>query len=334
MSEGKTNNNKRRILFLEHYLLDCSDREHPLTVREILEAYQKNGLFATRNTLLDDLKALEAAGLQIETVQTGVGLGYYVANRPFDSTEVMALIDAVSSSQFVSAVKSKEMIRKLASLAIEQDRKDLIATAYAADRIKTDSPSVFPGLKKIKKAVRTGKEIAFNYIEVLPTKEVVNRHHDKVYRVSPYGLIQSDGRYYAPSYDEEKNDIVAYRVDRMRNVRVLDQAADLRLPFHPNEYCRRIVYMNSGDKKPEEVTLLAENYTLIHLMDRFGEHIETSIADDRHVRVVLNVVPSFTFFCWIFQFDAAIRIEGPETVKADYERMLEKTLALQKQGGE
>ena len=45
MEETKKDN-KSRILFLEHYLTDHSDKENPVTTEELLDAYEKQGLKA------------------------------------------------------------------------------------------------------------------------------------------------------------------------------------------------------------------------------------------------------------------------------------------------
>ena len=329
MEETKKDN-KSRILYLEHYLTDHSDRENPVTTEELLDAYEKQGLKAHRNTIRDDLEALREAGIQIETVRIGNAKGYYVSNRPFELTELMVLIDSVSSSQFVSASRSRMLVRKLAAMAIEKDRKDLIATAFAANRVKTDNDVAITTLGPIAKAVKQKKKISFNYIEILPTMEVVLRHDEKIYHVSPYALIWYAGRYYAPCYDEEKGSIVPYRVDRMRNVKISNDAANLKLPFDLNQYCRSTVDMYGGGKAEEEVTLIAENDMLVHIIDRFGEDIKTEIEDDEHIRITLKVSPSYTFFSWIFEFNGDIAITAPAHVKAEYEEMLRKAIGKQK----
>ena len=328
MNETKKDN-KSRILFLEHYLTDQSDKENPITTEELLDACEKHGLKTHRNTIRDDLEALREAGIQIKSVRIGNARGYYVDNRPFELNELMVLIDSVSSSQFVSATRSRMLIRKLAALAIEKDRKDLTAAAFAAKRIKTDNDVAITTLGPIAKAVKQKKKITFNYIEYLPTGEVVLRHDQKVYHVSPYALIWYAGRYYAPSYDEEKDDIIPYRIDRMRNVKISNEAAELKLPFDPNQYCKSTVDMYGGGKAEEEVTLIAENDMLMHIYDRFGEEIKKEIEDDEHIRVVLKVSPSHTFFSWVFVFNGGIMIAAPAHVKAEYEEMLRKAIARQ-----
>lgn len=325
----ETKDCKGRILMLEHYLLNHSDRDHPVTTADLAKACEEKGMPAHRNTLADDLKTLKEAGVPVESVRIGNGKGYFISERPFETTELMAMIDAVASSQFISERRSKSLIRKLAGQAIEQERGDLTASAHAVNRIKTDNDIAISDIAVIAKAIKRRKKIEFQYIDYLPTKEMILRHDGKVYSVSPYTMVWWNGRYYAPSYDEEKKDIVPYRIDRMRNVRISRENADLCLPFSQEEYCRNRMMMFGGNKQDEDITLIAKNRRLGNLIDYFGDEIPTEIADEEHIRVTVHTAPSYTFFSWIFQFGGEISITGPEHVRAEYEELLREVLREQ-----
>jgi hypothetical protein len=66
------------------------------------------------------------------------------------------------------------------------------------------------------------------------------------------------------------------------------------------------------------------------VLDRFGEDIQTEIADKKTFRAFVNVVPSSTFLSWIFQFQGGILIESPDEVAASYEAMLKDAAKRQR----
>ena len=321
--------NKGRVIFLAKYIADHADENHPVTTEKLISAIEENGYSANRNTIRTDMEVLKEVGISITSVRVGNAKGYYLKNRPFRLSELKALTDAVSSSQFIPERNSNAMIRRLADMAPEMHRKDLIATAFCADRIKTDSPVAFAAVDTVNKAIQKKKKISFQYVDYLPTKEEILRHDRKKYTVSPYALVWNDGRYYVPSYDAEKDKIVSYRVDRMRNVMPVKERADRRLPFNPAEYSKRVLWMYDGDLEETDVILTAENRHLISLMDRFGPEIPVAQADGEHIRATVLVVPSNTFFSWVFQFGGGIRVAGPAEVKEEYEEMLRKVLEQQ-----
>ncbi len=321
--------NKGKIIFLEHYLLDHTDENHPITTEALLQVMTENGYSITRDTLHSDISILQQEGIPVEDKRIGNAKGYYISKRSFRLSELKALIDSVSSSQCIPERNSNTLIRQLAKMAPEWYRKDLTATAFCADRIKTNSPVAFPTLDTVSKAIKHEKKLSFQYIDYLPTKEEILRHHEKTYIVSPYALIWDDGRYYAASYDPEKEKIVPYRVDRMRNVTMSNEKADLSKPFKPADYCKKRLWMYDGDSEEQEVILFSDNRHMISLIDRFGADIETSVVDDQQFRAIVRVFPSHTFFSWIFQFHGGIRIVGPENVKKEYDEMLRNVLARQ-----
>ncbi len=154
--------NKGRIVFIEHYLMNHTDEEQPIRTDDLIAVFSRNGFSANRNTIRDDIAALREQGVAVASVRIGNAKGYYIKGRPFKTTELKTLIDAVSSSQFISERNSKALIYQLALLAPERYREDLYATAYTSDRVKTDNPAAFATLDKIYKAVQAKKKFLSN----------------------------------------------------------------------------------------------------------------------------------------------------------------------------
>ena len=136
-------------------------------------------------------------------------------------------------------------------------------------------------------------------------------------------MVWNDDRYYAPSYSEEKYRIIPYRIDRMRNVTMLDKKA-YRVPdFSIADYSRMALQMFEDNVEERDLLLQAENKYMLNIIDRFGEDVETEISDDEHFTAKVTVRPSATFFAWVFQFRGGIRILEPSEVVVDYRSMLE-----------
>ncbi|MBO5570183.1 MAG: WYL domain-containing protein [Clostridia bacterium] len=321
---------KGRVLFLEHYLTEHTDEHHPITTEELIQIYEENGFKANRNTIRDDIKVLQSADVDVISDRVGNAKGHYICGRQFDLAELKTLVDAVSSSRFISRRKSEDLIKKITGLTNEQNRGYLTARIYMAERIKPETPGTFITVDRIATAIETGKKISFQYIDYLPTKEVILRHDGKRYIASPYCFLWNDDRYYVPSFSEEKDCVIPYRVDRMRNVEVTAEDAIVDESFNPSEYSKTVLKMFDGNLDETEVMLIAENRFMLNVLDRFGEDIETSIADDRHFRAIVRVRPSTTFFSWVFQFSGQITIAGPESVKQSYELMLDTVKLCQK----
>ncbi|WP_287991421.1 WYL domain-containing protein [Ruminococcus sp.] len=179
-------------------------------------------------------------------------------------------------------------------------------------------------------AINEGKQISFQYVDYLPTKEEILRHDGKKYVVSPQALLWNDDRYYVPSYSAEKKGIIPFRIDRMRNVAIIDEPVFKDPTFVPSEYSRKILKMYDGDITEQKVVIEADNKYLINVIDRFGDDIETKQLNDDRFSAQILVRPSSTFYAWVFQFRGDVIITAPADVKENYIKMLTSAIMSQR----
>lgn len=313
---------KSRVLFLLRYLFENTDDEHSISTNDLIAALQENGFSATRKTLRDDVAMLVDAGYEILVDKDGKNNAYHYGSRTFELPELKMLVDAVSSSRFISAEKSDILISKLTSMTSKYEADGLTAKIFTADRIKADNGKIFITTDVVGRAIEEQKKVSFQYYDYLPTKEKVLRNDGEVYTISPYALIWSDDRYYLVGYSDKRETLTAFRIDRMTVPKILDEAAVENKEFNPADYTNKVVQMYSG---PETVvSLRCENDAMRSVIDKFGEDIHVSIADDQHFIAEVQVQASQTFYGWVFQFCGEIEIIGPEEVKVEYIEMARK----------
>ena len=215
---------KSRLLFLLRFLHENTDDEHAFSTGELIRLAD-NGFAANRKTIRDDIDMLCDAGYEILIDKDGKSNSYHFGSRLFEMPELKMLVDAVSSSRFISAEKSEVLIRKISSLASRYEENELTARIFAAERIKGDNGKIFLISDAANQAINRGKKMSFQYYDYLPTKEKVLRHGGEVYILSPYALIWSDDRYYLVGYSDKREALAAFRIDRMTIPKILDEPA-------------------------------------------------------------------------------------------------------------
>ena len=72
--------------------------------------------------------------------------------------------------------------------------------------------------------------------------------------------------------------------------------------------------------------LICDNSVIDTIIDRFGEDVDISVVDDDTFRVVTEMAVSHVFYGWIFGFGGKVKINAPDTVKANYEKMLKDAM--------
>ena len=114
MSKGQ--GQKQKLLVLQKVLLERTDEDHPMTVKELIDALGQWDIQAERKSIYDDLEQLSRFGLDVQS-RKGKSPGWYVGERTFELPELKLLVDAVQSSKFITRRKSDSLISKLESLA-------------------------------------------------------------------------------------------------------------------------------------------------------------------------------------------------------------------------
>ena len=179
--------NKGRILRLLQYLYLNTDEEHAASTQDLIDALAETGFKANRKTVKDDIDVMNNMGYDI-VINVSSGNSFFLGDRTFELPELKLLIDAVSSSRFITKKKSKELIRKITALASETQSSELDRHIVATGRAKTDNTQIYYIVDTISDAISQKKKIKFKYMEYNGKKEKIFRHDGEVY-TSDFKLI-------------------------------------------------------------------------------------------------------------------------------------------------
>ena len=94
------------------------------------------------------------------------------------------------------------------------------------------------------------------------------------YTLSPYGLLWNRDYYYVVGFYERRGEVSSFRVDRMENAAISNEARIMQDGFDIRDYGKEIFGMYPD--KVERVELLCRNDMMRSIVDRFGEDVETA----------------------------------------------------------
>ena len=110
-------NQKLKMLYLQRILSEETDTEHGRSAQEIIRRREDCGVNVDRRTLYKDLDELDRFGLEILREKVGRNTLYHLNTRSFELPELKLLVDSVQSARFMTEKKSRQLIKKLESLA-------------------------------------------------------------------------------------------------------------------------------------------------------------------------------------------------------------------------
>lgn len=327
MSRGV--NQKFRFLYMMKVMQEKTDDEHSLTMSQIIEELEKYGTTSERKSIYNDFQDMtDKFGIEIIKEQIGRETYYHVGSRKFELAEVKLLIDAIQSSKFITQAKSRELITKIKEFVSEHQAKQLQRQVYINDRVKTMNESVYYNVDDIHTAIAGNKKIRFKYYKWDINKKLVPRHNGEWFTVSPWALTWDDENYYMVAYDNWDGKIKHYRVDKIKQLSIMDELRDGRDQFKNFDmaaYTKATFGMYNGKKTKVKIQF-ANNMCGVFI-DRFGKEISFRPIDDEHSELNVDVNVSPQFFGWIFSLGKDVKVTGPSNIVEELKKYAENFLA-------
>jgi len=303
-------------------LLQRTDEEHALSLQEIINGLSDYDIKAERKTIYSDIELLRDYGLDIVTKRSRT-FSYFVASRQFELPELKLLVDAVQSSRFITHKKSAELIRKLSSLISIHQAKQLKRQVFVANRPKSVNESVYYSIDAIHSAINERKKISFKYFDYDLNKARVYRKGGECYIHTPVAMCWSDDKYYLICYNEKYDNFNHYRVDRMSDVNVSTEKADIidKGRFNVAEHSKQVFGMYGGDEV--KATLRFDNSLINTVLDRFGT--DTPIYKrENSFEIIVGISESPIFLSWMTQFGNRAEIIAPERLRTSMSNLIDE----------
>ncbi len=311
---AKAPNQKLKILYLLKILNEYTDEENALSAAELIEKLAAYDVTAERKSIYSDIEALIDAGYDIVKTRSKDNSGFYMASRDFELAELKLLVDAVSSSKFITEKKSRELIGKLEKLCSKYEAGELSRQIYVSDRVKAGNEAIYYTIDGINNAILHNKQISFHYSEWDENKKLKFRREGEKYVVSPYLLVWSDENYYLVAYEEGKG-IRHYRADKISDIDVLDEKREGRneyRDFSPGSFTKKNFQMFAGEETM--VSIECDSDMVGVMIDRFGKDITIRNMGDNRVRIRTDIVVSPLFFGWLAGLQGRAKVVLPDSV--------------------
>lgn len=329
---ARSENQKLKTLYVAKFFLENSDENHPVTAGDITDYLKVEcGIEAERRAIYRDIAALrDVFGMDIDGGQGGK---YRLLSRQFEFDDLRLLAECVHAAKFISAPKAKILVSTIGQFCSNYQADKLEREVFLCDRVKTTRKDILLIIGIIQTAMadkENGKpkppqKISFKYLKYTLQTTQVERRKGAAYKVSPYKLLINDGNYYLLAYDDKSQDMRTYRVDRMKEVKPLDEpreGAEAFAAIDMETYTRRVFSMYGGPQKRVSVRFI--NPLLDTAIERFGTAPDVFYRPDgdRHFVVSADVEVSDQFFSWVCGFRKRAKIISPPEVVEGMQKFL------------
>ena len=287
---------KLLILAVYEILRRWTDERHPLRYAGIIEKLEEEyGLTATRKSVQAHVNLLQQEGYPVYFQK-----GWYY-QLEFTSAELNLLMDSLMSSSFVSPEQRQALWRKLS---------DLGGKWFQPEGPVPEGPNVNQAFLRtidlLHEAIAQEKQVSFHYGNYDVDKKLHPRLDErglaKLYRINPYRVLCTNGRFYLVCNVDKYDTLCHFRVDRILDIRLLKHAVkplgkvqgiDGELDL--TEYIHTHPYMHAG--KARTFRLLVRRDKINDVLDWFGMDVTFTRATETEAEVeVVSDAESLRFW--------------------------------------
>ena len=150
----------------------------------------------------------------------------FYLKRQFTDGELRLLIDSLLFSRHIPYSQCKDLVEKLEDLSniYFKSRVRYISTL---PEDKTDNRQLFYNIEMLDEAISKNRKVSFRYVEYQTDKKLHEKRRPdgsiREYVITPYQMAAREGKYYLICNYDKYDDVSNYRLDRIRDIRILDE---------------------------------------------------------------------------------------------------------------
>ena len=333
MPERKPPIQKLMLFYIADFLMKETDLigEEPRGVYawQIREYLKEKGIEAEEHAICRNIRVLRD-NFKMD-IEGGAGQPFYLISRYIDFKDLSLIAECIGAAKFLSKKDADELIGKLNQLCSKYREEELKKDYYVVERPRQTQQGMRDNLVRIREAIENNNKISFRYIKhtINEQSKMQVRKDGKLYRVSPYQVVLSEGNHYLIAYDDTYHQIRAYRAERMTGLEILynePRAGEAEYRKRRlTDYAKQTFGMLIGGD-PKETTIQFDMFLLDAVLERFGSHGIRRV-DDKHFILNTWIVISENFYGWICGLGEKAVIQGNEDVVAGFKKYLKKITA-------
>ncbi|MBE5738955.1 MAG: WYL domain-containing protein [Clostridiales bacterium] len=311
-------NKKLYIMYILKVLREESDEKHPLRQLDIINKVKSryNVDNIDRKTIARTIDSLIDMGVDIVKLEGG---GCYLADRELEPSEITFLIDAIFSSRALNCKQAKDLSDKLSKLLSVHQRNRFKYVHKSDEVVRTDNKQLFLNIDMISEAIEKGKQISFNYTRHYFDKNKNAEQEEKEYIINPYFMVNNQGKYYLVCNYDYYNDVANYKIEQIRNVKILDtdikpitKLKDCENGLDKAKFINENIYM-FNNQTVSAVIKVGDEYAVNYIVDWFGKDARL-YSKDGDILASVRVNEQALIY-WCLQYGESVELVSPETTR-------------------
>ena len=321
------NDKKSSLLYVLKILQDCTDEKHLLTYSAISEKlYSIYGVEIERKTIANNIEVLSDYGYDIVKCRKN---GLYLGTRDYEEGELLFLIDAIYSSKSMPSKYAKDLAERLSRTFSKFQRKKFNHLEKIDDGSKPDNKQIFYTVEILNDAIEQKKKVEFQYVSYGVDKSLKFRGDGKFYKINPYFMVNSRGKYYLVCNYDKYDTLANYKIENIANIKILDEETKPiesvcdNEKFSIKDYIKEHIYMMTGETIDAKIKIEKEE-KVNDFIDWFGKDV--FIMQNGGEIIASLKVNEESLIYWLMQYGENFELLEPLNTRIKLKEMLESVL--------
>lgn len=219
------------ILYILNILKKYTDEDHMFSATEIqLKIKEIYNVEIDTRTIRRNINLLKYKLNYDISTRDDNKKGYYLNRDPetdFEPGEIRAIIDNFSYANYIVPSVAKNIIKKCKNIQTVYENDKIKDYQIYANDSKTENVEVIKNIEDISESIYQHKKVKFEYWKYV----ITNKLEKKIVStpiVSPFAIVYNKQEFYLIGVKEGKNRFYNYRLDRIKNIQILDNKITIK----------------------------------------------------------------------------------------------------------
>lgn len=313
------------ILYILNILKKYTDEDHMFSATEIqLKIKEIYNVEIDTRTIRRNINLLKYKLNYDISTRDDNKKGYYLNRDPetdFEPGEIRAIIDNFSYANYIVPSVAKNIIKKCKNIQTVYENDKIKDYQIYANDSKTENVEVIKNIEDISESIYQHKKVKFEYWKYV----ITNKLEKKIVStpiVSPFAIVYNKQEFYLIGVKEGKNRFYNYRLDRIKNIQILDNKITIKKKKSEiQDFAESSIEMFGGKK--EEIEAICHIWLLDTIFDTFGRNvtIEKIPNDDKSFKLIVDANP-LGFKMWAMRNIDLVEVKKPKSLRNEMKEII------------
>lgn len=313
------------ILYILNILKKYTDEDHMFSATEIqLKIKEIYNVEIDTRTIRRNINLLKYKLNYDISTRDDNKKGYYLNRDPetdFEPGEIRAIIDNFSYANYIVPSVAKNIIKKCKNIQTVYENDKIKDYQIYANDSKTENVEVIKNIEDISESIYQHKKVKFEYWKYV----ITNKLEKKIVStpiVSPFAIVYNKQEFYLIGVKEGKNRFYNYRLDRIKNIQILDNKITIKKKKSEiQDFAESSIEMFGGKK--DEIEAICHIWLLDTIFDTFGRNItiEKIPNDDKSFKLIVDANP-LGFRMWAMRNIDLVEVKKPKSLRNEMKEII------------